>query len=94
MKGLGLLLNKIIIILEFNYYKLEPSSSIMHYTQEDGSSLLSRVPQTKEITGEGAGVGQGLLTSQNRTQISILLYYYLGSIFGSIYCKFFKYMKF
>ena len=57
----------------------------MHYTQDDGSSLLSGVPQNKEITGEGAGVGQGLPTSQNRTtQISIFLYYYLGPILCSI----------
>ena len=37
--------NIIIIILEFNYYKLEPSSSIM---QEDSSSLLSGITQTGE----------------------------------------------
>ena len=50
--------NIIIIILEFN--KLEPTSSIMREgkPQEDGSTLLSGVPQTKEITGEGVG-GEG-----------------------------------
>ena len=38
----------------------------MHYTQEDGSSLLSGVQQTKEITGYRRGA---------------FLYYYLGSIY-------------